>query len=201
MMMWAAFGPNGEVLIYDEWPEEDHAQLRSSEFTVADYTRIIHEREFRQKLDFRCLDPRFGAAQPSVKGIRMTTIQEDFAKEGLVFDCQLEGTEREEIGIQLVRELLRFDRGAPISPLNIPKLRVRASCINTINALRLSNFKAPSLLDPEKLEEKVNERYKDARDCLRYLCLYNRQGIGVTDDSFTYIEDSAREEDNDFNSF
>ncbi len=199
MLIWAAFGPDGEMFVYREWPSEDHAQLRSSTFTVPDYVRIIHEQERGEPIDFRCLDPRFGAAAPSVKGIRLTSIQEDFAEAGLFFDCQLEGTEREEIGIERLRQLLRYDLHSPLSPTNVPKLRIAAHCINSLNALRLSNFKPPSLLDPDRLEEKLLEKYKDARDDLRYLALYNKGGLSRDSADWHYIDPDLFQEENNEN--
>lgn len=196
MMIWAAFGPNGEMLVYREWPHEDHAQLRSSTLTVPDYVRIIHEQECGEPIHFRCLDPRFGAAAPAAKGLRLTSIQEDFAQEGLYFDCSLEGTEREEIGIERLRQMLRWDKSAPLSPLNVPLLRLRDDCINAQNALRLSNFKTPSLLDPDNLEEKMLARFKDARDCLRYLALYPKMGLNLLNEEWSYIPSSELEQEN-----
>jgi hypothetical protein len=196
MIVWALFGPNGEMLIYDEWPRTDHNEIRSSMFTVPDYQRIIINAEGGHQQDFRLLDPRSGAARPASKGEQHTSIQDDFAKEGLFFDCRLEGTEREETGIEKIRQLLRFDRNAPISPLNCPKLQVKANCINSINALRLSNFKPASMRDPDQLDEKTLQKFKDARDCIRYLAL---QPVHMgTSDSWSYIEEHALEEENEW---
>jgi hypothetical protein len=171
-LLWAAFGPDGEVLIYDEWPEESHANMRSSSQTVKDYLDIIVQKEGTRRVDFRVLDPRFGAARPSIKGERHTSIQEDFAELDMYFDCRLEGTEREEIGIARIRSLLHWDRGSKLTPLNRPKLRVCSHCTNTIDALALSNFVPPNLREPDILTEKMMEQHKDFRDCLRYLILY-----------------------------
>lgn len=197
MLVWALFGPHGEMLPYDEWPESDHHQLRSSEFTIRDYAPLIRQREAAAGIvpSFRVMDPRFGAARPMIKGIRFTTIQEDFANEGLYFDCNLEGTEREEVGIHMLRELMRYDRRSPLSPLNAPRLRVRDNCINVINSLRLSNFKSPSLMDPDKLDEVLTEKYKDARDCMRYLAVAPKLLPGTR--PTTYLAPDALREYND----
>jgi len=167
--VWGAWTPGNELLIYDEWPPEDHAKMTSSPYTVPDYARIVREKE-RWPVDFRCLDPRFGAASPTIKGEKHTSIQDDFAREGQFWDCRMEGTEREEIGIEKIRQMLRWDRSRPLSPGNRPKIRVRANCKNVINALAYSSF--ASSRDPDALNEKMAEKYKDARDALRYLVLY-----------------------------
>jgi len=195
-LLWAAFGPDNEVVVYREWPKVEHHKLRSSEYTVADYAQLIREAEVGERIDFRALDPRFGAAKPTLKGERYTSIQEDFAKFNFYFDCQLEGTEREEIGLERIRGLLRHDTSRPLCPMNVPKLRIFASCINTVNCLALSNFKAPSLLDPDKLDEKMAEQFKDFRDCLRYAVLYNRMDANVSS-SEGYLSEQDLEEWND----
>lgn len=171
-VVWAAFGPNGEVVVYREWPQTEHHKIRSSSLTVRDYASIIRNLEGSEKIDFRVLDPRFGQAHPTVKGERFSSIAEDFAEYGLLFDTRIPGTEREETGIQAIREALRWDRSSPPSPINQPKLRVFAPCINTINSLALSNYVPPSLRDPDVLPERLLESYKDFRDALRYLILY-----------------------------
>ncbi|MCI0354834.1 MAG: terminase family protein [Acidobacteria bacterium] len=188
MMVWAAFGPNGEVEPYMEYPPTEHHKMRASTLTVRDYARIIREMEGPHPADFRVLDPRFGVQHARVKGSVMTSVQEDFAEYGLDLDCRIEGTEREETGIQRIRELMRFDRGAAF-PLCEPKLRVQEQCKNTILSLRDSNFVPPDQRDPNVLPEKLLEAFKDARDCVRYLVLYPYLPPDTSGDS--YITDST----------
>jgi len=189
-IIWAAFGPNGECWVYDEWPDGPHHEMRVSPYTVKDYVRIIHEREARhnRRVSFRVLDPRFGVAAPRIKGEVFTSIQEDFARHKLYFDCRIPGTEREEIGIAKVREMLHWNDNEPLSTLNRPKLRILENCRNTRKSMAMSNF--VSNKDPEKLDEKLSEKFKDFRDTLRYLILYpvmlpgqdNRGGYMSQDD-------------------
>lgn len=171
-IIWAAFGPNGECWVFDEWPDGPHHEMRVSPYTIRDYARIIREREARhgRRIGFRILDPRFGVAAPRIKGEVFTSIQEDFAREKLFFDCRIPGTEREEIGIGKMREMLYWDHNAPLSTINRPRLRVMNNCRNTIRAMSMSNFSAGK--DPDKLDEKLTEKFKDFRDTLRYLVLY-----------------------------
>lgn len=192
--MWMAFEPrpDGQILVFDEHPRgADHASMRSSEMTVPDYANMLRtsEGQWAGRVKARVLDPRFGKAKPRIKGEVHTSIQEDFVAEGFYFDCQFEGTESEETGIERIRAALRFDRSAPISVLNRPRLRVAANCINTINALQLSNFVPPSARDPENLPEKLNEKYKDFRDCLRYGILYPFIPMDGAEDGWSYLSD------------
>lgn len=193
--VWGAWTPGDELLIFDEWPHEDHSKMTTSPYTVPAYARIVRSME-RRTPDYRCLDPRFGSASPTIKGERHTSIQEDFAKEGMHWDCRIEGTEREEIGMEKLRQMLSWDKEAPLSPTNRPSLRVRASCINTINALAYSSF-APSKM-ADKLDEKLAMKYKDARDALRYLVLYPWVPNSKPD-HYSYVDEDTLLRENDEN--
>lgn len=175
-LVWIAFEPrhDGRIVVYREWPDEPHHLMRSSDLTPRDYATVIRNLEGGEKMDFRCLDPRFGKQKPREHGEVRTSPQEKFAAVGLYFDCQLEGAETEETGIQLIRSLLRWDRNASLSPLNRPRLQVFNTCQNTINALALRNFVPPQAKDPQVLPEKLLEAYKDFCDALRYGLLYDR---------------------------
>lgn len=194
---WAAFGPNDEVLVYREWPAGEHHKITSSTLTCREYASILRNEEGGEKIDFRVLDPRFGAAHHRIKGEVTTSIQEDFADLGLYFDCRIEGTEREETGIEEIRRLLRFDRSCPVSALNRPKLMVMKNCVNTVNSLSMSNFVPPDKRDPTVLPEKLLESFKDFRDNLRYLVLYPRPYTGNTE-GMGYISEQELDAHNTF---
>jgi len=189
-MVWAAFGPDGEVVVYDEYPRDlDHSKIRSSSLTIHDYVLVIRDQEATRPAQFRVLDPRFGKAKFPMKGVVQTSVQEDFGKYGIPFDCRVPGTELEEIGIDRLRQLMRWDRSSALSAVNRPKLQVFSTCKNTINALSMSNFVPPPSRDPMLLPEKMLEHYKDHRDCLRYLILYNRPYLGG--EKLSYVSESA----------
>ncbi len=172
--IWLAKGPHGEHEVYNEWPRGvDYMQLRSSDKTIAEYGTMVRDTEGSRPVDARVLDPRFGKAEFSMKGVKQTSVQEDFMREtGLFFDCNVPNTEREETGIQLVRNLMAWDKHAPVSPVNQPRLVVQEHCTNTIAMLEKSTFVPPNARDPMILKEQLTELYKDPRDCLRYGCLY-----------------------------
>lgn len=197
-IIWIAFEPrhDGRIVVYREWPAEAHHLMRSSLNTVPDYATIIRNLEGGEQIDFRCLDPRFGKQEGTLKGEKHTSIQEDFMDVGLYFDCQIEGTKSEETGIELIRRLLRWDRNSPLSPLNRPRLTVFNTCINTINTLALRNFVPPQAKDTQVLPEKLQEAYKDFCDALRYGLLYDRpRARGNQVDG--YYPQRWLEEDND----
>jgi hypothetical protein len=162
-------------------------QLRSSDKTVKEYGTMVRDTEGKHPADGRVLDPRFGKAEHSVKGQRTTSIQEDFVHDaGLYFDCNVPGTEREETGIQAIRNLMSWDKHAPLSELNRPKLSVQAHCTNTIAMLEKSVFVPPNARDPMILKEELGAAWKDPRDCLRYGILYDI--IYDKDDDQGYID-------------
>lgn len=198
--VWMAFEPvdNGRILIYDEWPETPHHEMRLSPYSIPEYVKMVRTHENGKLMAGRFLDPRFGKAEHSVKGAKQTSIQEDFAAAGMWFDCQLEGTEREETGIMRIRDLLAYDRDVPLSPLNFPKLQVKQNCLNSILALADSVFVAPSARAKDILPDELHERYKDFRDCIRYGVLADFPLIANEGGSSGYIDESTwlkRDED------
>lgn len=174
-MVWVAFGPNGEVEVYDEYPFGAlHYKLRTSTLTVPDYAALIRNREGDQLAHHRLLDPRFGVAEWAVKGDRHTSIQDDFRRCGMRFDCNIPGTGEIETGVERIRSLMRWDRKAPLSPPNVPRLRVQRHCVNVIASLSQWNFAPPSVRDALELPERLQEAWKDHADALRYAVLYPR---------------------------
>lgn len=192
--VWGIWHNDGDLYIYDEWPHEDHASMRSSPYTIPDYARIVRAAEDGRHIHYRCLDPRFGKAAPRIKGEVHTSIQDDFERQRMFWDCRMDGAEREEIGIERIRQMLSWDRSKPLSPHNRPKLRVNARCKNIIAALAYSSFS--SSRDPDVLPEKMAERYKDARDALRYLILFPWIPEDVHGDSYSYIDDETLRREN-----
>lgn len=179
-IVWMAFGPNREIEIYDEYPMgQDHALMRASTLSIADYATLIRNREGGLVAHYRVLDPRFGVAQHSFKGEKHTSVQMDFRKYGLIFDTRVPNTGSEETGIERIRGLLRWDRHEPLGPGNRPRLQVQRHCINCVAALQRSNFAPPNARDNLILPEKLTELYKDFRDCIRYGVLYPRPAIGL----------------------
>ncbi|MEE8522142.1 MAG: hypothetical protein V3S83_12345 [Gemmatimonadota bacterium] len=194
---WSYFTEDGDMCIYDEYPSEDHSRMRTSFLTVPDYKKVIIAKENGDHMDFRCMDPRFGAASPRIKGEVHTSIQEDFAAEGMYIDCRLDGTEREETGIERLRQGLRWDRSQPLSPLNRPKIRIVNTCHNMIAAFAMSNFMPPVARDPDLLPEKLAEKFKDFRDVARYLRLYPFLAPWMLAHDYSYINQVDLEREND----
>jgi len=172
--LWMAKGPHGEVEVYQEYPRGvNFMQLRSGTMTTLEYATMVRDTEGPVPATARLLDPRFGKAEHSVKGQKVTSVQQDFAElAGMYFDCNVPNTEREETGIQAIRDLLGYDKHAPISEFNRPKLQIQENCTNVIAMMEQSMFVPPNARDTQRLDEKTKEDWKDPRDCLRYGVLF-----------------------------
>jgi hypothetical protein len=194
--LWLAKGPQGEVEVYAEYPRGvNYMQLRSSSMTTREYGTMVRDTEGPDEATARVLDPRFGKAEHSVKGQKVTSVQQDFLNEcGLFFDCNVPNTEREETGIQLIRDLLAYDKHAPVSEMNRPKIAIQEHCTNVITMMEQSLFVPPAARDPMRLEEKLTEEWKDARDCLRYGCLYPVL-FNSHHDGYISVADLSREDE------
>jgi hypothetical protein len=194
-MIWTAWGPDGDCIVYNESPLGiEHHRMRSGPSTIEEYCSTIRVLEGRLPADYRVLDPRFGKAEFAMKGRPQTSVQDDFARAGLYFDFPREGISREETGIQAIRQMLQWDKTYPISVTNQPKLYVQEHCINTIAALARSQFKSNA--DPDVLPEAVKEAFKDFRDTLRYIVLADKpveRFGGNETDGYLSVEDLRSE--------
>jgi hypothetical protein len=170
--IWIAWGPNDDVYVYDEWPNEPHHLMRSSAMVTQDYVSMIGMKEGTRKADVRVLDPRFGKAKFVTHGEEDIPLVEKFEALGMGWETDVDGTQTENVGIDLIRDMLRYDTRFPCGELNHPRLRVFRPCINTIAMLENSIWVPPNARDPQVLPEQARETYKDFRDALRYGLLY-----------------------------
>jgi len=188
--LWAAFDVvNKSWVVYREFPYDKlHHQYRSSSWTIEDYATILRNLEGQERVDCRVIDPRFGVAEYSIKGQKVTSVVEDFAKFGIYFDPRVPDTGREETGIERIRQLLHYDTKLPIGPFNRPKLFI----FNTVKSLPHSMenyaFVAPNARDDRVLAEKTGEAFKDPVDTLRYGILYGPPAR-MSDQHNSYIKE------------
>jgi hypothetical protein len=176
-MVWKAWGPNDDVYLYNEWPHFLHHEQRSSDFSVRDYATIIRQEEGNRPVLDRALDPRFGVAETKLHGVDQDSLVDLFYEQGITFETDIPGTAREETGIQLIRDYLKWDTNSPLSDLNRPRLRIFAPCQNSILALQKSIYVPPNHKDRVVLPEKLRENFKDFRDAIRYGLLNGRPPV------------------------
>lgn len=201
--IWLAWDAKNETwIVYREWPTgTPYMKMRTGDHTMADYASLIRTQEGQEKIQTRYLDPRFGPAEYSVKGQKMSSVLDDFAKYGLYFETRIEGIARIETGIIAIRELLSWNRHAPLDEFNKPKLLITENCINMIDALENYSFVPPKQRDENTLDEKTAEAFKDPIDALRYAVLpgpplrFDRQELGIVGSGALVQENSWGLED------
>lgn len=188
--LWAAYDVvNKAWIIYREFPYDKlHHQYRSSQWTIQDYATIIRNLEGQERIDARVIDPRFGPAEYTIKGQKMTSVVEDFAKYGIYFDPRVPDTGREETGIERIRQLLHYDRALPIGPHNRPHLYIFDTVKSLPHAMENYAFVPPNVRDDRVLAEKMSEAFKDPVDTARYGILYGPP-MRLSDQRSSYINE------------
>lgn len=164
---WAAIDPIGEVWIYDEFPLEDLEKINSTSLTIPDYSRIIRDREGRDKIHLRILDPYYGNQRYSNTG---KTIKQELFDFG--FDFVDGDTSGLDLGHKKVREYLRYQKDLPVSSLNHSRLHILKRCRNHWRSL--SRYKR-KILKSGEVKDKIiiDETYKHFCDNLRHLLMRN----------------------------
>lgn len=162
---WAAVDPTGQVWIYDEFPFEDLERITSTSLTYPDYARIIREREQRDTVSLRIIDPFFGNKRYAVDG---RTPKEELERFG--FDFENGDTSGIDMGHKRVREFLKYDKTKPVSSLNHPKLHILKKCRNHWRSMLRYKRK---LLKSGEVKDKIviEETYKHFCDNIRHLLM------------------------------
>lgn len=171
--LWGAYDrPRDTWIIYDEWPRESFVKMRSSPYGIQNYASMIHTTEGSRNVYQRFIDPKFGPAEYTVQGAKITSTVENFAQFGLHFSTHIPGSSRIETGIMQLKDRLHYepdpDTGRALVP---PKLLITRNCQNLIQAMENYSFVPPNARDDAILDEKLLEAYKDPIDTLRYLIL------------------------------
>lgn len=190
-MIWAAQSPTGAWYIYREYPEEDFTKLNTTEMGLKDYVLLIHGIEGRTPSSWRIMDPNYGRQRrKQISGMTERSVEEQFAEYGVDFDTDV--SDDLERGHEAVRDMLRYNIKLGIGPDNEPKIRVFATCRNTVNSL--TNYGFLESKTPGVRSEKVSEEWKDPADCVRYLAMYSFPHLG---DGFSYLEKPLEELEDD----
>lgn len=197
--LWLAYDDRRETFIaYREFPfEQLHHTYRTCDLSVRDYATMLRNVEGEERVDCRVIDPRFGVAEYSIKGQKQTSVCDDFARFGLMFDPRVPDTAREETGLLRLRELLWYDRDQEIGEFNRPRLLIFNTCKSLIHACKNYTFVPPDRRDDRILVEKTTEAFKDPIDALRYGILYGPPR-NLERAARSYIPEAALLEENEF---
>lgn len=184
---WFYVTPNGDKVIYDEWPKEDYHSIRYCDHSIEDYINII---ESNEPTTYRYMDPNYGPRRTIVSGL---SIAESFQVRGMYFNTEI--NDDVTAGHKAVQEELRYRTDKPVDALNKPKLFFSRRCHNHIRSMlyytwdewtgRGSDGRAP--------KQKPKEKYKHFADNVRYLCMMNPRFIGDSRKMERYRDDMSPE--------
>lgn len=157
---------NGDLFIFDEWPNEDFYKMHNCQLTIDDYTKIFRDKEQGLNVYKRIIDRRYAEV---TRTQNRKTLREEFGEKGFDYEQGYTAMEEIETGIIKVRSYLAYNTAEPISALNHPKLYVNPGCQNTIKSI------TRWARDPKT--GKVQDDYKDFCDNLRMLCMDSPQWV------------------------
>lgn len=165
-LSWAALDPTGQIWIYDEFPVEDLEKIYSTSLSIPDYCRIIREKEGRDTVRLRLIDPFFGNKRYSNTGM---TVKQEMGEFAIDYDDG--DTSGIDLGHKKVREFLKYQKAYPVSGANHPKLHIFKSCRNHWRSMLRYKRK---LTRSGEVKDKIviEETYKHFCDNIRHLCMY-----------------------------
>jgi hypothetical protein len=177
--IWAQVTPMGKLYIFREWPDVDHygyyEMLSERPHTIPQeceiWSRIEMGMGLRGAKIHRIGDPNRFKDRESYSG---DTLQALFAKHGFNFDVSV--SDDLAVGHGVVADYLSFDQALvaanPDDIVGLPRLFIYRDCQNTARAVENYAFKKAGK-DGASVTEKVNQKYKDGADVVRYLCMWH----------------------------
>lgn len=157
--IWACPNKNGDVIVFDEHPNEDFFKMHNCQLTIQDYKKIYEAKEAGYNVK-RVIDRHFA---DSVSSVNKKTLRQELEEIGMWYEASYSAQEEIQTGIHKVREYLQYDATKPLTSINRPKLYINPHCINTIKAFQYWS------LDPKT--GKYQDAYKDPMDVMRYLLM------------------------------
>jgi phage terminase large subunit-like protein len=170
-LLWAALEPEYKrVFVYRE------AWLGNMNFDAVVSHIIGEEMKYRDKMDYRLIDPNFG---PKIQGNTRMTVRETFEREATEQNYPMRfafGDDHKPLGRKAVSEMLHYDRTQPISIINRPDLMIAndlTQCIYQVEHYVWDDYKFAER-DPK---EKPKDLASDFPDLLQYLVLFKWDAI------------------------
>lgn len=159
--IWAYPRKNGDLIIFDEHPNEDFFKMHNCQWTREDYKRMYLEKETGYRVK-RVIDRHFA---DTVTAANKKTLRQELNEIGMNYEPSYSAQEEIETGIIKVREYLKFDPTKELTSINRPRLYINPHCLNTIKAFTRWS------IDPKT--GKYSDDYKDPMDVIRYLVMGN----------------------------
>ena len=163
---WVAVDRTGQAWVYDEFPFDDLEKYHSTNLTIPDYARIIREKEARDSMSLRLIDPYFANKRYANSG---KTVKQELTDLG--FDFIDGDTSGIELGHKRVREYLKYQKAYPLTAVNHPHLHIFKRCRNHWRSML--RYKRKILKSGEVKDKLVlDETYKHFCDNIRHLLMY-----------------------------
>lgn len=161
---WGWVDKRGQIVFDHEYPEEEFIRMRESSLGIQDYNQILRRGDQGKYMEWEIIDRHFAntrdARNMTLKGL----LNNDY---GFRFRDSYNCENEIEIGIQRMKDYLRFDESRPLDAFNFPRFLVKERCRNTIRSLERW------ARDPLTLEPDRRSPYKDHFDLARYACMAN----------------------------
>jgi len=175
---WVLQGPNNRHWVIKEWPEKDFTKLGNTDLTISKTIDILKEieRPFAHQITRRLMDPNKGSF---VYSNTKKTIQDEWRVNGM--RCDLVKVDDLDVGHKAVNQLLWWDQQKPSEPgFNQPLMLIFNTCTNTSKSLARYGLKKNH--DPSaSLTTKIDKKYKDPVDCVRYYAVDRRDFMTLTE--------------------
>lgn len=178
--MWALVTPMDRLITLAEWPTMDefgpYHKIDGRKHTIGQTCEIWRRMELElgisKNIVVRVGDPnRFRENQPNTN----TPLAELYLKHGFRFYTEVD--DDMDTGYRLIHEQLHYDRLRwemnPNDPSSLPNLIFLERCQNIRLAMVRHKRKGKRDIDAP-LSEKVEEKYKEGADVVRYLCKYHQ---------------------------
>lgn len=175
--IWVAQSPMNEFFIVREYPNNNYVTQKSTRLRadehVEDFNKIERKTFRKGQVRYRIMDPNKGKTRSTQTG---KTIQTFYKDAGMNFKC--DGVNDDlEVGHKEVRNLLHYDNQIELDELNHPRLYIFNNCKNTIAALEKYAYKLDT--SGTSLTDKIDGKYKDFADAVRYFAVSTRPFISA----------------------
>lgn len=161
-VIWAFIDRDDDIFVDYEW--EGHIEPEALAEVIL---KIEKDRKYQMKK--RLIDPNFGR-KPVRVGSNVSVMRE-LARHGCGF---YEANDNIELGHMMVREYLHFDRSAPVTSINKPKLFFnKFRCSKTIKSVRNLQYEEweGKTAGEKDLKEREKDKENHGADDVRYLVI------------------------------